>query len=106
MNEMVRNFTDDQYDITTEYGQNMCKEIMIYLRERLVEIQEETGNLYNLEASPGEGTTFRLAKSDLSKFGPKEITYIECEKHGRVEIKTNDDTEYTECPICRSESEG
>lgn len=106
MNEMVRNFTDDQYDITTEYGQNMCKEIMIYLRERLVEIQEETGNLYNLEASPGEGTTFRLAKSDLSKFGPKEITYIECEKHGRVEIKTNDDTEYAECPICRSESEG
>ena len=106
MNEMVRNFTDDQYDITTEYGQNMCKEIMIYLRERLVQIQEETGNLYNLEASPGEGTTYRLAKSDLDKFGPKEITYIECEKHGRVEIKTNNDTEYAECPICRSESEG
>lgn len=106
MNEMVRNFTDDQYDITTDYGQNMCKEIMMYLRERLVQIQEETGNLYNLEASPGEGTTFRLAKSDFSKFGSREITYIECEKHGRVEIKTNDDTEYAECPICRSESEG
>ena len=106
MNEMVRNFTDDQYDITTEYGQNMCKEIMIYLRERLVEIQEETGNLYNLESSPAEGAVFRMAKSDLSKFGPREITYIECEKHGRVEIKTNDDTEYAECPICRSESEG
>lgn len=106
MNEMVRNFTDDQYDITTDYGQNMCKEIMIYLRERLVEIQEETGNLYNLEASPSEGATFRISKLDLKQFGPKEITYIECEKHGRVEIKTNDDTEYAECPICRSESEG
>lgn len=106
MNEMVRNFTDDQYDITTDFGQKMCKEIMIYLRERLVQIQEETGNLYNLESSPAEGAVFRIAKSDFSKFGSKEITYIECEKHGRVEIEANDDTEYAECPICRSESEG
>lgn len=107
MNEMVRNFTDDQYDITTDYGQNMCKEIMMYLRERLVQIQEETGNLYNLEASPSEGATFRISKLDLKQFGPRSIAYIECEKHGKVEINENyDDTEYIECPICRSESEG
>lgn len=107
MNEMVRNFTNDEHDITTEYGQKMCMEIMMYLRERLVQIQEETGNLYNLEASPSEGATYRLAKYDFGKFAPRSVAYIECEKHGKVEINENyDDTEYVECPICRSESEG
>lgn len=64
MNEMVRNFTNDEHDITDEYGQKMCKDIMDHIRERLIEIQEKTDHLYNLEASPGEGTVRRFAASD------------------------------------------
>lgn len=68
MNEMVRNFTNDEHDITTEFGQKFSKDFLDYVRERIVEFQKETGNLYNLEAVPAEGTTYRLAKADKAKF--------------------------------------
>jgi anaerobic ribonucleoside-triphosphate reductase len=64
MNEMVRNFTNDAYDITDERGISMSLEILEHMRERMVVYQEETGNLYNLEATPAEGTTYRFAKED------------------------------------------
>ena len=68
MNEMVRNFTNDEYDITDMRGQKMCKDILDFINKLLLEYQEETGNLYNLEASPAEGTTRRLAKADQKRF--------------------------------------
>lgn len=64
MNEMVRNFTNDQQDLATQEGQDFCLQILEFMRGHLVEYQEETGNLYNLEATPAEGTTYRFAKED------------------------------------------
>ena len=68
MNEMVRNFTNDEYDITDPRGKEMCIRILDHIRERLMQFQDETGNLYNLEATPAEGTTYRLAKEDKKRF--------------------------------------
>lgn len=68
MNEMVRNFTNDQDDITTEYGEKLCLELLDYIREKMVEFQEKTGHLYNLEATPAEGTTYRFAKEDKKRY--------------------------------------
>lgn len=64
MNEMVRNFTKDKEDLTTDYGQQLAEEILIYIRELMVQFQEETGHLYNLEATPAEGATTRFARAD------------------------------------------
>ena len=64
MNEMVRNFTGDQYDITDKFGFEMCCSVLDHIRERMVELQEATGHMYNLEATPAEGTTYRFAKAD------------------------------------------
>lgn len=72
MNEMVRNFTGDEYDITDENGIALCLEILDHMRGRMVSYQEETGNLYNLEATPAEGTTYRFAKED-KKYYPEII---------------------------------
>ena len=68
MNEMVRNFTNDEYNITDPRGKDMCLRILDHIREKLLIFQEETGNLYNLEATPGEGTTYRFAKEDKKRF--------------------------------------
>lgn len=68
MNEMVRNFTNDKEDISTTFGHEFCVEILDYIRNRMKEFQEETGNLYNLEATPAEGTTYRFAKEDKKRF--------------------------------------
>ncbi len=68
INEMIRNFTLDVEDITTESGHAMAVRVLDHVRGRLVEIQERTGHLYNLEATPAEGTTYRFAKEDLARF--------------------------------------
>lgn len=68
MNEMVRNFTNDKEDITSSFGNDFCIELLDHIRNRMREFQEETGNLYNLEATPAEGTTYRFAKEDKKRF--------------------------------------
>jgi ribonucleoside-triphosphate reductase len=68
MNEMVRNFSNDRDEITTETGTKLCIDILEHMREMMKKFQEETGNLYNLEATPAEGTTYRFAKIDKKKF--------------------------------------
>ncbi|MEZ0322840.1 MAG: ribonucleoside triphosphate reductase [Hydrogenothermaceae bacterium] len=73
MNEMIRNFTDDEYDITDKRGIDFAKEILDFIREKIVKFQKETGNLYNLEATPAEGATYRFAKEDKKRF-PDIIT--------------------------------
>lgn len=73
MNEMIRNFTDDAYDITDPRGHEMAMRILDGVRDQMVELQESTGHMYNLEATPAEGTTYRLAKADRKRFGDKII---------------------------------
>ncbi len=68
VHEMLRNYTDDQDGIHTAAGRNMAIEMLDHIRERLIAFQEETGNLYNLEATPAEGTTYRFAKEDQKRF--------------------------------------
>lgn len=68
VHEMLRNYTDDQDGMHTASGRNMALEMLDHIRQRLVAFQEETGNLYNLEATPAEGTTYRFAKEDQKRF--------------------------------------
>lgn len=68
MNEMVRNFTSDAYDITDPRGVEMSIAILDHMRDKLRLYQEDSGNLYNLEATPAEGTTYRFAKEDKKRF--------------------------------------
>lgn len=68
INEMIRNYFNDQEDITTPDGRAMAIEFLDHVRARLVEIQQETGHMYNLEATPAEGTTYRFAKEDAKRF--------------------------------------
>lgn len=68
LNEMIRNFTDDEHDITTHFGHEMAVEMLEHVRDKMVEFQERTGNMYNLEATPAEGTTYRFAKEDKSRW--------------------------------------
>ncbi|MCF6309414.1 MAG: ribonucleoside triphosphate reductase [Sulfurimonas sp.] len=69
INEMIRNFTSDSFDVSSEKGIEFATEILNHMRDRMVEFQEETGNLYNLEATPAEGTTYRFAKEDKKRYG-------------------------------------
>ncbi len=71
MNEALLNFMGK--DITSKEGQEFAIRIMNYLREILTEFQAETGHFYNLEATPAEGTSYRLAQMDKEKY-PDIIT--------------------------------
>ena len=68
MNEMVRNFTNDEYDITDARGQKMALDILKWMNERMVGYQETGKALWNLEATPAEGTTYRFAKEDIKRY--------------------------------------
>ncbi|MFC4871440.1 ribonucleoside triphosphate reductase [Negadavirga shengliensis] len=68
MNEMILNFTGGNDDITSYSGQNFASELLDHIRDKMKEYQESTGNLYNLEATPAEGTTYRFAKEDKKRF--------------------------------------
>lgn len=68
INEMIRNFTDDAEDITTAAGHAMAVRLLDRVRERMTEFQEQTGHLYNLEATPAEGTTYRFAREDRKRY--------------------------------------
>jgi ribonucleoside-triphosphate reductase len=71
MNELLLNFYG--YDITSKAGNKCAEEIMIFMRNKLQEFQDETEHIYNLEATPAEGTTYRLAQIDKVEF-PDIIT--------------------------------
>jgi ribonucleoside-triphosphate reductase len=65
---MIRNFTADREDITSPGGEAFALRFLDHVRARIVELQEATGHLYNLEATPAEGTTYRFAKEDRKRF--------------------------------------
>ncbi len=68
VNEMIRNFTADEHDITTEWGHDFAVRLLDHIRGRIAAFQEETGHMYNLEATPAEGTTYRFAKEDRKRY--------------------------------------
>ncbi|MFE7662518.1 ribonucleoside triphosphate reductase [Streptomyces celluloflavus] len=68
INEMIRNFTADAHDITSPEGHALAVRLLDHIRARMVTFQEETGHLYNLEATPAEGATYRFAKEDRRRF--------------------------------------
>ena len=73
MNEAIMNLFGREENITTPKGQAFAIKTMNFLREKMQQFQAETGNNYNLEATPAEGTTARLAKLDKKRF-PDIIT--------------------------------
>lgn len=81
INEMIRNFTNDEHDIADQWGQDFAVKFLDYIRDKLVKIQEETGHMYNLEATPAESATTRFAREDKKRFvdiiqaGTKENPY-------------------------------
>jgi ribonucleoside-triphosphate reductase len=81
MNEMVRNFSNDAYDIASTEGKELAVRILDHIRETLVEFQVDTGHLYNLEATPAEGCMYRFAREDAKRYpniiqaGSKEAPY-------------------------------
>lgn len=68
LNECIRNFTFDEHNITTDWGNDFANLFLDHLRARITKFQEETGHMYNLEATPAEGTTYRFAKEDKKRF--------------------------------------
>jgi ribonucleoside-triphosphate reductase len=68
INEMIRNFTNNKEDITTEKGHAFAIEFLDHVRQNLLSYQSEQGTMYNLEATPAEGTTYRFAKEDKKRF--------------------------------------
>ena len=76
MNEACLNAKWLRQDLTHEAAQEFTKEVLNHMRERLSDYQEEYGDLYNLEATPAESTTYRLAKHDVAQF-PDIITAAE-----------------------------
>ncbi len=68
MNEACLNANWIKEDLTEEKAQQFTKDVLNHMRERLSDYQEQYGDLYNLEATPAESTSYRLAKHDLKKF--------------------------------------
>jgi anaerobic ribonucleoside-triphosphate reductase len=93
MNEALVNFVGE--NTASRRGKRFALEVLDFMREKLVKYQKETGNLYNLEATPGEGTSYRQAKIDKERYpdiitaGTKEVPYYTNSSHLPVKY-TND----------------
>ena len=68
INEMIRNFTNDEHNIADQWGQAFAEKFLDYILARMVKIQEETGHMYNLEATPAESATYRFAREDKKRY--------------------------------------
>lgn len=68
INEMIANYTDGKHDIADEWGRAFAEKFLDYIRAKLVKIQEETGHMYNLEATPAESATYRFAREDKKRY--------------------------------------
>lgn len=79
MNEVGLNAKWLRSDLTSEKVQKFAKEVLNFMRDKLSDYQEEYGDLYNLEATPAESTTYRFAKHDKAKY-PDIITASTCDQ--------------------------
>ena len=68
MNEACQNLFGPDCDLTTTKGQDLAVKTLNYMRKEIQEIQDKTGHYYNLEATPAEGTSYRLAKKDVERY--------------------------------------
>ncbi len=68
VNEMIRNFTGDRCNLADDWGHAFALRLLDHVRTRMTQFQEQTGHLFNLEATPAEGTTYRFAKEDRKRF--------------------------------------
>ena len=80
MNEACLNAKWIRKDLVSPEAQQFTKDVLNHMRDRLIIYQEEYGDLYNLEATPAESTTYRLAKHDKEKY--PDIITAGCEKDG------------------------
>lgn len=85
MNEACLNANWIKEDMTKEKAQKFTKEVLEFMRSKLSDYQEEYGDLYNLEATPAESTTYRLAKHDKKRY-PDIVTASE---NGHTPYYTN-----------------
>lgn len=72
MNEAISNFMEGE-SIATPKGREFASRVLDFMREKLEKYQEESGHIYNLEATPGEGTTYRFARADKNRFGTIKV---------------------------------
>lgn len=72
MNEAIINFFEGE-DISTPKGREFAARVLDFMRDKLEDYQEESGHIYNLEATPGEGTTYRFARADKNRFGTIKV---------------------------------
>jgi ribonucleoside-triphosphate reductase len=95
MNESIRNFLGSDVTIASPEGKEFALEVMDYMRSKLADYQEQTGNMYNLEATPAEGTTYRFAKEDKARFpdilqaGTEDAPYYTNSSHLHVGYTDN-----------------
>ncbi len=87
MNEACRNLFGE--DIASPRGHDFACRVLDFMRQKLVSFQEETGNMYNLEATPAEGVSYRLAKMDKQKYPDIIVANHEGCQKGREPFYTN-----------------
>ncbi|AXX95192.1 MULTISPECIES: ribonucleoside triphosphate reductase [Arcobacter] len=97
MNEMLKNYFGENIDISTKIGNQFCIEILDFMRDKMIKYQEETGNLYNLEATPAEGTTYRFAKEDKKRY--KDIIQAGFDKNIYYTNSSQLPVDFTEDPF-------
>jgi ribonucleoside-triphosphate reductase len=73
MDECVKNFLGPEFGLADAAGRKFALEVLGFMRKKLADFQEETGELFNLEATPAESTSYRLAKHDKERY-PRIIT--------------------------------
>lgn len=88
MNEAITNFKPGE-SMATPKGREFAEKVLDFMRKKLEEYQKETGNIYNLEATPGEGTTYRFARMDKKRFGRIMVANEEAVKAGAEPYYTN-----------------
>jgi ribonucleoside-triphosphate reductase (formate) len=87
MNESLENFMGK--NIATKEGSEFAQKVLIFMRDKLTEFQEETKDMFNLEATPGEGTSHRLAKLDKKQYPDIIVANNEASKKGAAAYYTN-----------------
>ncbi len=88
MNEAIQNLFETE-NLLTEKGKDFAEKVLDFMREKLGEYQEETGEIFNLEATPAEGTTYRFAKHNKVKYKDLIVANEETVKQGAEPYFTN-----------------
>lgn len=89
MNESLLNFKPVAKSMATPEGKEFAKEVLTFMRDKMMDFQNETNHLYNLEATPGEGTTRRFSRADKDKYPDIIVANEEAYKAGAAPYYTN-----------------